>query len=55
MPNPFHPAVRSESEVDTELAALGVTREGEVLAGDGPMLTLDEFLRRLLEGESSYT
>lgn len=52
---PFHPGVRSESEVDAELAALGFTRESDVPAGPGPTMTLADFLRRLLAGELSYT
>src|SRR5262249_14465530 len=52
---PFHPGVRSEAEVDRELAGLGVSREGQIAMGPGPETSLREFLRRLTEGELSYT
>jgi SAM-dependent methyltransferase len=54
VPAPFHPGVRSEAEVDDELAALSLARDGEVDLGPGPTITLREFLRRLAEGELSY-
>lgn len=52
---PFHPGVRSEHEVDEELAALGFARRAELQTGTGPTITLAEFLRRLVDGELSYT
>jgi SAM-dependent methyltransferase len=51
---PFHPGVRSETDVDEELGALQMIREGQVDMGPGPVITLREFLRRLTEGELSY-
>jgi SAM-dependent methyltransferase len=53
--DPFHPGVRSESDVDTDLTNLGFVRASNVVAGPGPTITLREFLRRLVEGEFSYT
>ena len=52
---PFHPGVRSESEVDADLTKLGFVRASDLVAGPGPIITLREFLRRLVEGEFSYT
>ena len=52
--SPFHPGVRSEREVDDDLKALGFNRSAEVPIGPGPILTLAEFLGRLIDGEFSY-
>jgi len=52
---PFHPGVRSETEVSQELGTLGFVHVSDVLMGPGPQLTLREFLRRLVDGELSYT
>ena len=52
---PFHPGVRSEIEVDADLTKLGFVRASDLVAGPGPTTTLREFLRRLVEGEFSYT
>lgn len=52
---PFHPGVRSEIEVDADLTKLGFVRASDLVAGPGPTITLREFLRRLAEGEFSYT
>lgn len=52
---PFHPGVRSESEVHTRLVTLGFIRTADLSIGPGPSLTLAEFLRRLVDGEFSYT
>jgi len=54
MRSPFHPGVRSDIEVDAELARRGLAREEDVEMGPGPVITLHEFLRRLVEGELSY-
>jgi SAM-dependent methyltransferase len=51
---PFHPGVRSEAEVDEQLAELHLVREGQLEMGPGPSITLREFLRRLVAGELSY-
>jgi SAM-dependent methyltransferase len=51
---PFHPGVRSEAEVDDHLAGLRLRRESQLDLGPGPVSTLREFLRRLVEGELSY-
>ena len=52
--SPFHPGVRSEAEVDADLAQLRLVRESEIVLGSGPEITLGEFLRRLVDGELSY-
>jgi len=52
---PFHPGVRSEIEVDADLEKLGLARAADVVAGQGPITTLREFLRRLVHRELSYT
>ena len=54
VPMPFHPGVRSETEVDEQLEALGLHRDGEVEMGPGPAITLRQFLRRVVDGELSY-
>jgi SAM-dependent methyltransferase len=51
---PFHPGVRSETDVDRQLEALQLVYEGHIPLGPGPEITLREFLRRLIEGELSY-
>lgn len=51
---PFHPGVRSESEVDQHIASLGFVDEDEVDLGPGTTTTLREFLQRLTDGELSY-
>jgi SAM-dependent methyltransferase len=51
---PFHAGVRTETDVDDQLASLGLVREGQTEIGPGPAITLREFLRRLVEGELSY-
>ncbi len=51
---PFHPGVRSESEVDQHLVGLRFVEEGQVDLGPGPTTTLREFLQRLTDGELSY-
>ena len=51
---PFHPGVRFETEVESELTALGFVREAAVAVGRGPNVSLGEFLKRLVEGELSY-
>ena len=54
VPMPFHPGVRSETEVDEQLEDLGLHRDGEVEMGPGPAITLRQFLRRVVDGELSY-
>lgn len=51
---PFHPGVRSEDEVDEQLGALGLARQGRLEIGAGPTTTLRDFLGRLTRGELSY-
>jgi hypothetical protein len=51
---PFHPGVRSETEVDQQLEDLQLVRDGKIELGPGPGTTLREFLRRLVDGELSY-
>jgi SAM-dependent methyltransferase len=55
VPSPFHPGVRSETAIEKALEGLGVVREADVVLGSGPSITLREFLRRLTDGELSYT
>ena len=52
--NPFHPGVRTEAEVEADLASIGLVRMADVPIGPGPSLSLGEFLRRLVDGELSY-
>ena len=52
--SPFHPGARSERKVDDDLETLGFVRSADVPIGPGPVLTLAEFLRRLIDGEFSY-
>jgi SAM-dependent methyltransferase len=54
VPAPFHPGVRSETVVDDELEGLQLLRDGQVEIGPGQAITLQEFLRRIVEGELSY-
>jgi SAM-dependent methyltransferase len=54
VPAPFHPGVRSEAEVDAQLAAFQRVREATIDLEPGPAITLREFLRRLTAGELSY-
>lgn len=52
---PFHPGVRSEVEVEAGLTTLGFFRASQLVVGPGPSMTVREFLRRVVEGEFSYT
>jgi SAM-dependent methyltransferase len=52
--NPFHPGARSETEVDDFLAGLGLHRTSELRTGPGPMMTLGDFLGKIMSGEFSY-
>ncbi len=54
VPMPFHPGVRSETEVDKQLEDLRLHRDGEVEMGPGPAISLRQFLRRVVDGELSY-
>ena len=51
---PFHPGVRTEAEVEAELVRIGLVRTDEVSLGQGPLVSLGEFVRRLVDGELSY-
>jgi SAM-dependent methyltransferase len=53
--DPFHPGVRSESEVARFLEDRGLTPIGEVRLEGTATLTLAEFLGRIVNGECSYT
>jgi SAM-dependent methyltransferase len=53
--NPFHPGVRTEAEVEAFLAGLGMTRIATERLGDGHPMTVADFLKRLVDGECSYT
>jgi SAM-dependent methyltransferase len=50
----FHPGARSEAEVGRQIVSLGFIREAHLVLGSGPLVTLREFLRRLVSGELSY-
>lgn len=52
---PFHPGARSEADVDRQIVSRGFIREAHLVLGSGPLVTLREFLRRLVSGELSYT
>jgi SAM-dependent methyltransferase len=52
--DPFHPGVRSESEVDRYLAEFGLAVASQVPLGSGPLVPLSEFLRSIDEGDCSY-
>jgi SAM-dependent methyltransferase len=52
---PFHPGVRQEGEVEALLAANGFQREADIVEPGTAMLALAEFLRRIVDGECSYT
>jgi len=51
---PFHPGARKESEIASYLAGAGFHVTARVDLGNGPLVTLREFLRRLVDGELSY-
>jgi SAM-dependent methyltransferase len=53
--DPFHPGVRTEDEVEAFLAALGMTRIATERLGGGHRMTVADFLKRLVDGECSYT
>lgn len=50
----FHPGVRTEVEIDENLAKIGFVRAKRVSFGPGPALTLSEFLNRIESREFSY-
>jgi ubiquinone/menaquinone biosynthesis C-methylase UbiE len=53
--NPFHPGVRTEDEVEAFLTGLGMTRIATERLGGGHLMTVADFLKRLVDGECSYT
>ena len=53
--NPFHPGVRTEEEVEAFLTDLGMTRTVTERFGGGHLMTVGDFLKRLVDGECSYT
>jgi len=53
--NPFHPGVRTEEEVEAFLTGLGMTRIATERLGGGHLMTVADFLKRLVDGECSYT
>ena len=53
--NPFHPGVRTEEEVEAFLAGLGMTRMATERFGGGHLMSVGDFLKRLVDGECSYT
>ncbi len=52
---PFHPGARSETEVEEALAALGYVQAGQLRAPGTLLITVGEFLRRIIDAECSYT
>jgi SAM-dependent methyltransferase len=52
---PFHPGVRTEDEVEAFLAGHGMTRIATERFGGGHVMTVADFLKRLVDGECSYT
>ena len=53
--NPFHPGARTEDEVEVFLAGLGMTLIATEQFGGGHLMTVADFLKRLVDGECSYT
>jgi SAM-dependent methyltransferase len=53
--SPFHPGVRTEDEVEAFLAGVGMARIATERFGGGHLMTVADFLRRLVDGECSYT
>jgi ubiquinone/menaquinone biosynthesis C-methylase UbiE len=53
--HPFHPGVRTEEEVESFLAGLGMARTTTECFGSGHPMTVGDFLTRLVDGECSYT
>jgi SAM-dependent methyltransferase len=53
--NPFHPGARTEAEVDALLVDEGMTPAEHVTLGPGPPMTVDSFLKQIVDGECSYT
>lgn len=53
--NPFHPGVRTEEEVAAFLAGLGMTQVVTERFGGRHLMTVGDFLTRLVDGECSYT
>jgi len=52
--NPFHPGVRTEEEVEAFLARLDMSPIVTERLGGGHLMTVGDFLRRLVDGECSY-
>jgi SAM-dependent methyltransferase len=52
---PFHPGVREERDVEAWLATGGFQRHADIVEPGTATLTLAEFLRRIVDGECSYT
>lgn len=53
--DPFHPGVRTEDEAEAFLASVGMTRMATERLGGGHLMTVADFLKRLVDGECSYT
>jgi SAM-dependent methyltransferase len=53
--NPFHPGVRTEEEVEMFLHGLGMTQISAARFDSGHPMTVGDFLKRLVDGECSYT
>jgi len=52
---PFHPGVRTEEEVEAFLGGLRMARIADARFGGGHLMTVGDFLKRLVDGECSYT
>jgi len=53
--NPFHPGARTEADVDAVLRNEGMDAVGDVGLGPGRPMTIEAFLKRIVDGECSYT
>src|SRR5689334_18151290 len=52
--NPFHPAARSEAEIDDFLASIRLDRRNELRIGSSPRITLRDFIEKIVSGELCY-
>jgi SAM-dependent methyltransferase len=53
--NPFHPGARTEAVVDALLRDEGMDAVSDVRLGPGQPMTIEAFLKRIVDGECSYT
>jgi len=50
----FHPGARSEAHVHEFLLRLGLHHRNELRTGPGPIMTLGDFVEKIVSGEFSY-